>query len=160
VETFSYELSGRRTGRSGDDLSFGRTGTEPFAPSHVRRQALKAWKGMEPIGLHECRHSYASWLHAAGAMGASWWLGHADHSIQARYRHQLAKQRAEDTAKLDAYLAAAIKGKVVRITGTNPGTKQGANGFVEPKSPKLQNPVHRFDSGRRLKLVAEPETSS
>jgi hypothetical protein len=63
-----------RTGRRGDDLVFGRTASEPFTPSHVRAQALGAWAAtavgaflrreafaveLEPIGLHECRHTYA-----------------------------------------------------------------------------------------------------
>ncbi len=57
-----------RTGRSGDDLLFGRTSTLPFIPSTVRHRALAAWKSasLEPITLHEARHSTASMLRAAG----------------------------------------------------------------------------------------------
>ena len=70
-----------RTGRRGDDLVFGRTATAPFTPSHVRRRALGAWASaavgafltgralpveLTPIGLHECRHTYVSLMHAAG----------------------------------------------------------------------------------------------
>ncbi len=51
-----------REGRSGDDLVFGRTATEPFSPATVERHAKAAWKKakLEPIGLHACRHSFAS----------------------------------------------------------------------------------------------------
>ena len=67
-----------RTGRDGDDLVFGSTRTHPFTPSALRRRALNAWKVankkrtkdeqplLEPIGLHECRHSYVSWMADAG----------------------------------------------------------------------------------------------
>ena len=68
------------TGRSGNDLVFGRTADEPFIPTTTRNRALAAWKrenerrtkaGEEgrlvPIGLHECRHTCASLLIAAGA---------------------------------------------------------------------------------------------
>src|SRR5207247_2190660 len=62
-----------RTGRDGDDFVFGRTADRPFTPTHVRERALEAWavasvgaflRGealdveLEPVGLHELRHSY------------------------------------------------------------------------------------------------------
>jgi len=71
--TFLRELlieHGLQTKRSGDDLVFGRSASEPFTPSHIRRQAEAAWKAynaelaeqmrpaseqLRPIGLHECR---------------------------------------------------------------------------------------------------------
>jgi hypothetical protein len=57
-----------RTGRGGDDLVFGRTATLPFVPSTVRRRAIEAWEagGLAPIALHECRHTAASEMRAAG----------------------------------------------------------------------------------------------
>jgi integrase len=80
------------TRRDGDALVFGRTATEPFVPSTVRSCALKAWEEenercieqaddpksvelLEPIGLHDGRHTCASLLIGAGlnAQGA---LGH------------------------------------------------------------------------------------
>jgi hypothetical protein len=43
-------------------------GDAPFQPSNVWRRAQRAWKraGLEPIGLHEARHTFASVLIAAG----------------------------------------------------------------------------------------------
>jgi integrase len=129
-----------RSGRSGDEFLFGRSPTAPFTPSHVRKQARKAWAAaavgaflrgergqLEPIGLHSCRHSYSSYLDAAGVSEtrADRYMGHANHSVANRYRHQLAGQLVEDVAKLDAYLAGATAGKVVPLaTGAHPGAQQ------------------------------------
>ena len=70
-----------------------------------------------PIGLHECRHSYSSYLDAAGVSEAraDRYMGHSNRSIAARYRHQLDGQLAEDAARLEEYLAGAAAGKVVRL---------------------------------------------
>lgn len=77
----------RTTGRSGDDLVFGRTAADPFEPSTVRRNALAAWKAqkppLKPITLHECRHTCASLMIAAGAdaKALSTVMGHASITI-------------------------------------------------------------------------------
>lgn len=57
-----------RTGRSGSDLVFGRTASGPFIPSTVRRRAIAAWEKaeLEPIALHECRHTATTEMRAAG----------------------------------------------------------------------------------------------
>jgi len=57
-----------RTGRGGSDLVFGRTPTAPFIPSTVRRRAIEAWEAadLEPIALHECRHTATTEMRAAG----------------------------------------------------------------------------------------------
>jgi integrase len=49
--------SGRHVG-----LVFGTSHTQPFTPSNVRKRANAAREcaGLEPIGLHECRHTFAS----------------------------------------------------------------------------------------------------
>jgi integrase len=67
------------TGRRGRDFVFGRTPDRPFTPTHVRNQALRSWAaaavgaffrgeraGLAPIGLHELRHTYVSWMVDAG----------------------------------------------------------------------------------------------
>ncbi len=52
-------------------------------------------------------------------------MGHANHSVASRYPHQLARQLAEDAAKLDAYLSGAAAGKVVPLpTGAHSGAQQ------------------------------------
>ena len=57
-----------RTGRR-HGLVFGRTAYDPFTPTWKNKVAQRAWRaaGLDPIGMHECRHSFASFLIAAGA---------------------------------------------------------------------------------------------
>lgn len=51
----------------GDGLVFG-TGGRPFHPGALAKRARKVWRkaGLKPIGLHECRHTLASLMIAAG----------------------------------------------------------------------------------------------
>ena len=69
------------TGRRGEELAFGRTATDAFVPSTVRTRARAAWEaaGLEPITLHECRHTFASLMIAAGenAKAIQTFMGHA-----------------------------------------------------------------------------------
>jgi integrase len=109
-----------RTGRRGADLVFGRTATEPFTPTHVRDCALKAWavaavgtflRGesaeLVPIGLHECRHTFVSLMHAAGRSleEIGDYVGHSSAYMTDQYRHLLDGARTDAAAALDALLA-------------------------------------------------------
>ena len=98
------------TGGSGDELLFGSAPGRPFEPSTVRRRALAAWKvaGLEPIGLHEARHTFASLMIHAGvnAKALSTFMGHASVTITYdRYGHLMPGSEAEAARLLDAYLA-------------------------------------------------------
>lgn len=68
-----------------DGLSFGRTAARPFSDSGMHDRAGTAWKhaGVEPIGFHEARHTFASLMIAAGvnAKALSTFMGreHWDH---------------------------------------------------------------------------------
>jgi integrase len=109
----------KRTGRVGRALVFGRTATDPFTPSHIRRRAAKAWADsnqkradkelppLVPIGLHECRHTFVTLMHEAGVplerIGD--YVGHSTTYMTDRYRHLLEGSEERDAAKLDAYLA-------------------------------------------------------
>lgn len=100
-----------RTGRDGEALVFGLTASHPFDPSCVRRRALAAWKApeLEPIGFHECRHTFASTMIAAGvnAKAIMECMGHASITMTFdRYGHLMPGGRAEAAARVDAYLAA------------------------------------------------------
>jgi integrase len=103
-----------RSGRA-EGLVFGRSATTPFNHSSVVRRAATAWKNaqptpLEPIGLHECRHTFASLMIAAGvnAKALSTYLGHSSIQITLdRYGHLMPGNEAEATALLDAYLAEA-----------------------------------------------------
>jgi integrase len=106
------------TRRSGDELVFGRTATDPFTPSLIRKRALKAWAEVKrPPTLHEFRHTYSTWLDSAGISEtrADRYMGHADGGVARRYRHQLEHQLREDAERLEAWIAGAIAGKVVAI---------------------------------------------
>jgi len=93
-------------------LAFGSSATRPFTPTAVRKRALTAWRrdGLDPIGLHECRHTFASLLIAAGvnAKAITAYLGHA--SIQTTfdlYGHLMPGNEDEAVALVDAYLERA-----------------------------------------------------
>lgn len=109
-----------RTGRDGDDLVFGLSPTEPFTPSTVRRRALDAWDAenerraerelepLDPIGLHESRHTFASLLIAAdvNAKAITEFMGHSTITMTFdRYGHLMPGGRAEAAERVDRYLA-------------------------------------------------------
>ena len=101
-----------RTGRSGDAFVFGAADDRPFEPSTVRRRALAAWEGegLTPIGLHECRHTFASLMIAAGvnAKALCSYMGHASVSITFdRYGHLMPGNESEAARILDRYLERA-----------------------------------------------------
>jgi integrase len=99
--------SGRRTG-----LVFGTSATQPFTPSNVRKRANAVWvrAGLTPIGLHECRHTFASFMIAAGvnAKALSTYMGHSSVTITYdRYGHLMPGNETEAAELLDAYLVRA-----------------------------------------------------
>jgi integrase len=120
---------GLRTERDGDALVFGTSDDGPFTPSNVRRRALTAWEAandattaaalaegqdvmpgelLEPIGLHEARHTFASLLIAAGvnAKAITEFMGHSTITMTFdRYGHLMPGGRAEAAEQVDAYLA-------------------------------------------------------
>jgi integrase len=115
----------------GDALVFGTTAISAFEPSTVRRRALAAWVAaneaaadraeregraveptelLHPIGLHECRHTFASLLIAAGvnAKAISTYMGHASVQITYdRYGHLMPGAEEEAAGLLDAYIGSA-----------------------------------------------------
>jgi integrase len=94
-----------------DGLVFG-SGAAPFCASSVSERARRAWKqaGLEPICLHDCRHTFASLMIAAGvnAKALSTFMGHANISITLdRYGHLMPGAEDEAAGLMDAYLEAA-----------------------------------------------------
>ena len=88
------------------------SGDTPFQPSNLWRRAQRAWKrgDLEPIGLHEARHTFASVLIAAGvnAKAITTYMGHA--SVQTTYDlygKLMPGSESEAVALIDAYLARA-----------------------------------------------------
>jgi integrase len=95
-----------------EGLVFGRDGHKPFDQSSARKRALSAWRSasLAPITLHECRHTFASLMIAAGvnAKALSTYMGHANIAITLdRYGHLLPGNEDEAAGLLDAYLARA-----------------------------------------------------
>lgn len=103
------------SGRSGADRLFGiASGASPFDPQKLRGRADKAWvkAGLERITLHECRHTFASLMIAAGvnAKALQTFMGHANVSITYdRYGHLMPGSETEAATLLDDYLAAQRK---------------------------------------------------
>jgi integrase len=117
-----YQL---RQGRR-DGLVFGRDAEHPFTSSNVWRRAGTAWKAMnaeraklnleplEPITLHEARHTYASLMIAAGvnAKALSTYMGHSSITITYdRYGHLMPGNEDEAADLLDAYLERTSAGQ-------------------------------------------------
>jgi integrase len=95
-----------------EGLVFGLTATVPFAPGVLTNRADNAWRnaGLERITLHECRHTFASLMIAAGAnaKALSEYCGHANISITLdRYGHLMPGNEEQAAALLDAFLARA-----------------------------------------------------
>lgn len=95
-------------------LVFGVTGEKPFQAAVVYRRADLAWRkeGLGSLRLHQARHTYASFMIAAGinAKALSAFMGHS--SIQVTfdlYGHLMPGTEAEAAALLDTYLGAQIE---------------------------------------------------
>ena len=89
-------------------LAFG-SGGSPFSASSSAERARRAWRraGLRPIRLHDCRHTFASLMIAAGvnAKALSTFMGHATISITLdRYGHLMPGAEDEAASLLDAYL--------------------------------------------------------
>ena len=110
------------TGRDGRDFVFGAAADRPFTPSHIRRQAAKAWEAankkraeqqkpppLVPIELHSCRHTFVSLMHDAGLSleRIGDYVGHGSTYMTDRYRHLLEGHEQEAARMLDEYLARA-----------------------------------------------------
>jgi integrase len=85
--------------------------TSPFAPMAIGKRAEKAWQavGLEPITLHECRHTFASLLIDSGAnpKTVQEFMGHS--KVQTTfdvYGHLFPGSRDEVRERMDAYLLA------------------------------------------------------
>ena len=91
---------------------FGATADRPFTSSNVWRRSRTAWKraGLEPLSLHEARHTYASLLIASGlnAKAVTTYLGHSSIATTFDlYGHLMPGNEAEAASLLDAYLRRA-----------------------------------------------------
>jgi len=91
-------------------LAFGKDG-QPFDPRRVAERAKAAWtdRGLDGLGLHDCRHTYASFMIASGcnAKSLSTYMGHANIATTFdRYGHLMPGNESEAAELLDAFLSA------------------------------------------------------
>jgi len=96
-------------------LFFGRPDGRPFSNQALSQRATRVWEaaGLEPIGLHECRHTFASLMIAAGvnAKALSTFIGHTSITITLdRYGHLFPGSEKEAAGLLDTYLERAVGG--------------------------------------------------
>jgi integrase len=103
-------LDEHRLRSGGEGHVFG--GHSPFYPRRLSERADKAWEaaGLNRITLHECRHSFASLMIAAGvnAKALSTYMGHANIGITLdTYGHLMPGNEEEAAGLLDAYLERA-----------------------------------------------------
>jgi integrase len=93
-----------------DGLVFGASAVSPFVIATAINHADRAWKAakLHRITLHECRHTFALLMIAAGvnAKALSTYMGHANIGITLdRYGHLMPGNEGEAAGMLDAYLA-------------------------------------------------------
>ena len=120
------------TGRDGRDFVFGASADRPFTPSHIRRQAVKAWEAenkkrvekkaspLTPIELHACRHTFVSLMHDAGLSleRIGDYVGHGSSYMTDKYRHLLDGHEDEARRLMDDYLARAdTAGRIGQLDG-------------------------------------------
>ncbi len=100
-------------GNGGRGLVFtNQRGDKPFNPSTTNQRAKTAWANarLTPINLHECRHSYAAYMIAAGinTKALSTYMGHASITITLdRYGHLLPGNEHQAAGMLEHWLQKA-----------------------------------------------------
>lgn len=109
----TYLVEQRLASGRANGLVFGRTAEKPIEPSVINTQADRAWKAAEldRITLHECRHTFASLMIAAGvnAKALSTYMGHSSVTITFdRYGHLMPGNESEAAGLLDSFLRRAI----------------------------------------------------
>ncbi len=105
----------------------------------MQRAADAIWKkaGLQRITPHECRHSYASLMIAAGvnAKSLSQFMGHANISITLdRYGHLMPGSEEEAAGLLDGYLDAEQESAEAQARGAT-GEQTGEQLANEAPAP-------------------------
>jgi integrase len=92
-------------------LVFGEAENEPFVAERLYRHADRAWRAAgisERLRLHQARHTYASFMIAAGVnpKALSAFMGHSSITVTFDlYGHLMPGTEAEGAALLNAYLS-------------------------------------------------------
>jgi len=98
-----------RQGAGGTGFVFSATAERPFDAPNALRVARRTWSraGLRALGFHECRHTYASLMIAAGvnAKALSTYMGHSSITVTIdRYGHLMPGNEREAAELLDGYL--------------------------------------------------------
>ncbi len=129
-----------RTGGEARHFVFpGRGNGDPFTSTNVARKAARAWAAanveraadgrdpLDPIGLHECRHTFVSLCFDAGysleRIGR--YVGHSSAYMTDRYAHLLKGHEAEFALTMDAYLARADSRSRIEQLDLEEGAEEG-----------------------------------
>jgi integrase len=114
AETLRVHLLAHRLqqGRGGRGFVFTSNTGRPFDSGRLIGRARRVWAlaGLEPLCLHDCRHTYAAFMIAAGvnAKALSTYMGHSTITITLdRYGHLLPGNEREAAGMLDSWLARA-----------------------------------------------------
>jgi integrase len=102
-----------------EGLVFGRAVDWPFNPGSVNIRAGRAWKAanLDRITLHECRHTFASLMIAAGvnAKALAVYMGHSSVMVTFDlYGHLMPGNELEAAALLDRFLEGHVAADVGR----------------------------------------------
>ena len=120
--------------RGGSGLVFGRDPGTPWATGTITQRANRAWKGagLRPITLHECRHTFASLMIAAGVnpKALQTFMGHSSITVTLdRYGHLFPGSEEEAAVLLDAYLAESLeRARQATVTDLDCGEVVGKSG--------------------------------
>ena len=137
----------------GEGLAFGESAASPFQVLTLAQRAMRAWgwkqvrnpaldedsgaspkviwakareDALEPITPHECRHTFASLMIAAGvnAKALQTYMGHASITITMdRYGHLMPGNESEAAGMLDDYLLRADTGaRLAQLAATGAST--------------------------------------
>lgn len=118
TKTLRRELAAHRLKSSRPATGYvfvGGTG-RPFDPVGLLSRARRRWQaaGLAGVTLHECRHSYAAFMIAAGvnAKALSTYMGHSTITVTLdRYGHLLPGNEHHAAGLLDALLDAGATGR-------------------------------------------------
>jgi integrase len=108
-----------------DALVFGLTADRPFHANVVYRRADTAWKeaGLGRLRLHQARHTYASFMIAAGvnAKALSTFMGHSSIKVTFDlYGHLMPGTEAEAASLLDRFIGAQVNVAEQRVRSSVP----------------------------------------
>lgn len=108
-------------GNGGEGFVFSINGGErPFDPTNAMRTATRLWKraGLNKLSFHQCRHTYASLMIAAGvnAKALSTYMGHSSITVTLdRYGHLLPGNEKEAAEMLDDFLERDLGAAVLTV---------------------------------------------